>query len=152
MKRALILITLLLLVLLEQHVFALAGESPFFIAHHGDYLTVRAIDVPLLRVVQEIARQMAIMNIKVYGEPRGADEKITVEFYDLPISEGFAKMLAGYNAVYVYSPLTKGGKGEEDPAPQRLTEVWVFLQGKKGGGAERTGSERGAGVTPLFSK
>src|SRR3990172_3892269 len=155
MKRALILITLLLLVLLEQHVFALAGESPFFIAHHGDYLTVRAIDVPLLRVVQEIARQMDIMNIKVYGEPRGGDEKITVEFYDLPISEGFAKMLAGHNAVYVYSPLSplsKGGKGEEDPAPQRLAEVWVFFQGKKGGGAERAGSERGAGVMPLFSK
>ena len=155
MKRALILITLLLLVLLEQHVFALAGESPFFIAHHGDYLTVRAIDVPLLRVVQEIARQMDIMNIKVYGEPRGGDEKITVEFYDLPVSEGFAKMLAGYNAVYVYSPLSplsKRGKGEEDPAPQRLTEVWVFLQGKKGGGVERRGSERGAGEMPLFSK
>ena len=155
MKRALILITLLLLVLLEQHVFALAGESPFFIAHHGDYLTVRAIDVPLLRVVQEIARQMDIMNIKVYGEPRGGDEKITVEFYDLPVSEGFAKMLAGHNAVYVYSPLSplsKGGKGKEDPAPQRLAEVWVFFQGKKGGGAERAGSESGAGVMPLFSK
>lgn len=152
MKRVLILITLLLLVLLEQHVFALAGESPFFIAHHDGYLTVRAIDVPLLRVVQEIARQMDIMNIKVYGEPRGADEKITVEFYDLPVSEGFAKMLAGYNAVYVYSPLSKRDKGEEDPAPQRLAEVWVFFQGKKGGGAERTGSERGAGMMPLFSQ
>lgn len=173
-----------LLTLPGQPLWAGVVEGPLFVALREDRLTVRAIDVPLKQIVQEITRQMdtiippfpsytpspppvlppqgeeekgdgaikgggekgggRVMDIRVYGEPQVATEKVTVEFHDLPIHEGFAKILAGYNAVYVYS----SGGGEEDTLPYQLAEVWIFFQGKGSGPSGQIGSERGA--SPMY--
>lgn len=141
-------IILSLLALPGKELWATVVGSSLFVSLREGRLTVRAIDVPLKRIVQEITRQMdtgRVMDIRVYGEPQVSTEKVTVEFHDLPIDEGLAKILAGYNAVYVYS----SGGGEKDTSPYRLAEVWVFFQGRGETPRGQAGSEGGNGMVYL---
>ena len=144
--RKVILGCLLLLTLSWSRHAAGAGisESSLYVAMQAGNLTVRAADASLVRVLQEIASQI---EIRIYGEEGLANEKITIEFTDLKIQEGLAKMLAGYNAAYIYSPK----KDVDLSSSHKLTEIWVFAQSKKGGEGSK-GAAAGINFVQLSGK
>ena len=122
--------------LLGPPISAFATDSPFHVAFQSDRLTIKADEVLLVKVLQEITRKV---EIKVYGKAEVSEDRITVEFSDLTIQEGLAKILADYNVAYVYSPEKKG---EYNPLPHKLTDVWVFSQRKEGNSSQKGPEER----------
>ena len=103
-----------------EAVLAVPLNAPLPVLLKDDRLTVKVADVPLGKILQEISRQSGI---KVFGNARIGNEKITVEFSDLSMEEGLGKILSSYNLAYLFSAKKPNG---EYPSPQQMTEVWIF--------------------------
>ncbi|MBI3802614.1 MAG: hypothetical protein HY282_02500 [Nitrospirae bacterium] len=104
---------------MERPALSAQTESAIYVAAEKGRLTVRAADVSLGRLFEEIGQQM---EITIYGEPRLTAERITISLRDLPIEEGLRRILAKHDFAVLFS----NTGGENGPSLHRLTEVWIF--------------------------
>lgn len=91
-----------------------ASQEPVVTFKDGR-LGVRAEDLPLPWLLVELSRRggVAIMGAEGLG-----DERISVQFQDLPLDEGLRQLLKGHDAFFFY--------GAEETAPASLKAVWVY--------------------------
>jgi hypothetical protein len=89
------------------------GTAPF-IQVHGGRLTVRAEDVALREIVQEIARQGAIGLF--LGTP--LEERVSADFADLPIDAAVRRLLRGYDCVVIADG--------HSASNVTVSQIWIF--------------------------
>ncbi|MBI5192047.1 MAG: HEAT repeat domain-containing protein [Nitrospirae bacterium] len=104
------------------------SNSNVFLKTNNNLYTVKATDVSLLKLLQEITTQTGI---KVYGDTSLSSEIITVDISDAAIDDLLKKILDKYNFAFVFSSkdIVNGNSN-----PVRLKEAWIFSNDKKGGG------------------
>lgn len=81
------------------------GAHPFVVQAQDDLLTVRLRDIPLERVLREIAIQTGIQ-ITFYGP---VEESVSADFSDLPLDRGLRRLFRDFNHIFIYNE----GKGLE---------------------------------------
>ncbi len=87
-----------------------------------DHLTVTAQDVSLRALLQEIARQSGFTLVR-YGS---LDERMTLQFHQLPLDEGLRRILRHRSFALEYAEQTP----EQQPsALRRPKTLWIFPQG-----------------------
>lgn len=83
------------------------GDHPFVVRAQDDLLTVQLKDIPLERVLKEIAIQTGIQ-ITFYGSVAGS---VSADFSNLPLDRGLKRLFRDFNHIFIYN---KGkGKGSE---------------------------------------
>jgi hypothetical protein len=107
-----------------------SGRS-FFLSVQGDLLSVQIDQVSLWTVFEELARQT---HLKVYFAGSAAEEKVSVEFHDLPLEEGIKQILKGKSYILVSAPA-----GNDSPVEPRGIEIAVMPSAA--GSSVATGSE-----------
>ena len=89
-----------------------------------DHLTVTAQDVSLRALLQEIARQSGFTLVR-YGS---LDERMTLQFHQLPLDEGLRRILRHRSFALEYAEQTP----EQQPsALRRPKTLWIFPQGEE---------------------
>ena len=101
------------------------SQSAHSIQFVNDLLTVKVKYVPLKEVIQEISRQSGL---SVVGSG-SLDEKITIEFHNLPLDEGMRLILCHHSFALAYAQQTPEGSKSAVPRPQTL---WIFSKAEKG--------------------
>ena len=79
--------------------------SPFTIQARNNRLTVKLRDIPLEKVLTEIANQTGIQII-FYGPMEGF---LSADFSDLPLNKGLRQLTRGFNHIFIYC----GGKAKD---------------------------------------
>ena len=95
------------------------SQSARFIQISNDLLTVHVQDVPLKELLQEIARQSGL---SVVG-PGSLNEKITIQFDQLPFDEGMRLILRHHSFALAYAQQTPG---EPHSTILQPTKLWIF--------------------------
>ena len=82
---------------------------PFIIQARNNRLTVKLKDIPLEKVLAEIANQTGIQII-FYGAMEGL---LSADFSKLPLDEGLKQLTRGFNHVFIYRARKTRGSGPE---------------------------------------
>ena len=98
------------------------SQSACFIQFSNDLLTVNVQDVPLKELLDEIARQSGL---SVVGSG-SLDEKITIEFHNLPLDEGMRLILSHHSFALAYAQQTPGERHLNVP------KLWILPKAEKG--------------------
>ncbi len=85
------------------------NDRPFAIQIHDDLLTVKVKDIPLRKVLMEIANQI---NIKIVFFV-SAEELFVVDFSSLSMEKGLKRLLRDYNHAFIYDPEKDKGSGSK---------------------------------------
>jgi len=101
------------------------SQGARFIQFANDLLTVKLQDVSLKELFQEIAHQGGL-SIVAYGS---LDEKITIQFDQLPFDEGMRLILRHYNYILSY---TQQKPGECQSSVTRSRKLSIFSNSEKG--------------------
>ncbi len=88
----------------------------------NDHLTVKVQDVSLHELLQEIARQTGLA-IVLSGS---LEDRITIQFHELPFDEGLRRILQHQSFALEYSQQTRDERQLTAPHPKKL---WVFSKG-----------------------
>lgn len=96
---------LIYLLLLFVSISALADSkdnkgSSFFVRVKARLLTVKVRDIPMKRVLMEIANQARI-KILFYGP---AEKLLSADFSDIPLDKGVKRLTGGRNYAFIYGP------------------------------------------------
>ena len=84
-------------------------DSSFVVQVKDELLTVRAMDIPLEKVLMEVAIQKSIK----FTSYASVEEPIEADFSRLPMAEGLKKMLHDYNYTFINgTEKTKDGRHE----------------------------------------
>ena len=89
----------------------------------GDRLSVTLADVPLADVLDRIAQQGQI-RILLHG---ATDEKVSMEFNDLPLDQGLRRIIKDHDFILFYGE-EKAGPGQS--SRPRLAEVRVYARSR----------------------
>ena len=100
------------------------SQSSRIIQFANDHLTVNVKDISLAGLLQEIARQSGLTLVC----KESLDERITVQFHQLPFDEGLRKILRQRNFAVEYVQQTDE---ENQSAVRRPMKLWIFLKGEK---------------------
>jgi len=93
-----------------------------FIHFENDCLTVKVQDISLKELLNEIARQTGII-LTLYSS---LEERITIQFHDLPLDEGLRRILRNQRIVMKYAQQ----KPEDTKSPiPRVRRLWVLSRG-----------------------
>ncbi len=106
-----------------------AGPSSL-IQVKDNLLTVKVRDVPLKKVLMEVAKQKHI-KVVFYAS---TDDTLITNFSSLPMEKGLVKLLRNYNYAFTYSPEKSTG-GEHE-----IRKVVIL---SNGGGSQHRGMESG---------
>ncbi|MCP4264042.1 MAG: hypothetical protein GY777_00445 [Candidatus Brocadiaceae bacterium] len=99
--------------------------SASIIHFENDRLTVKVQNISLKELLNEIARQSGII-LTLYSSP---EERITIQFHDLPLDEGLRQILSNQRVIMKYAEQ----KPEETKSPiPRLGRLWVLSRGEEG--------------------
>jgi type II secretory pathway component GspD/PulD (secretin) len=90
----------------------------------NNHLTVNVIDFSLAALLHEIARQSGL-NLWCNITP---DERISINFNQIPLDEGLREILRQYNVALEYCQHID--EKHQSPVLQPIT-LWVFLKGEK---------------------
>jgi hypothetical protein len=90
----------------------------------NDHLTVKVKDISLAVLLQDIARQSGL-TLEYKGS---LDERITIQFHQLPFDEGLRKILNQQNFALEYVQQTDE---ENQSSVRRPAKLWVFSKGEK---------------------
>jgi len=101
------------------------SKSARFIQFANDLLTVKVQDMSLKELFQEIAHQGGL-SIVAYGS---LDEKITIQFDQLPFDEGMRLILWHHNYILSY---TQQKPGERQSSVTRSRKLSIFSKAEKG--------------------
>ncbi len=105
---------------------AMTETSPraSFIHFENDCLTVKVQDISLKELLNEIARQSGII-LTLYSS---LEERITIQFHDLPRDEGLRRILSNQRIVMKYAQQ----KPEDAKSPMpRVRRLWVLSRGEE---------------------
>ena len=100
-------------------------QSTRFIQFANDLLTVKVQDMSLKELFQEIAHQGGL-SIIAYGL---LDEKITIQFDQLPFDEGMRLILRHHNYILSYTQQKPGERQSSVTRPRKLS---IFSKAEKG--------------------
>ncbi len=96
-----------------------SSPSGVFVHFADDYLTVKAHDVPLRKLLQEIARQTGLTLVL-----RDAlEDEITIEFHRLSLDEGLRRILRQHSFAVEYSQRKREDAESTTPRP---TKLWIL--------------------------
>ena len=85
------------------------NETPFVVRVKDNLVTVKVKDIPLNKVLTEIAHQASI-RIVFAGS---TEEPLSADFSDLPLDQGLKRLIQGFNSVIIYGPKNlKTGESE----------------------------------------
>jgi hypothetical protein len=116
---------------------AASGESrtagpPSIIRAENNRLTVKLIDIPLDKVLTEIANQTGIQII-FYGPMEGL---LSADFSDLPLDKGLRRLTQDFDHIFIYHPAKAKGseleiktviiRSEEGKRPKKRLEPRVI--------------------------
>ncbi|OGW17570.1 MAG: hypothetical protein A3G93_01345 [Nitrospinae bacterium RIFCSPLOWO2_12_FULL_45_22] len=118
----------------RAEIYTSTGKNISFIKIQNDLLTVRLKDTPLQKVLKEIARQSGL-KILLYIP---IEDKVSLEFYALPLERGLHRILCDKNHIFLYFK-TKSEPGKFSPI--RLREVRVYPNGYWIAGNEHEGEK-----------
>ena len=90
-----------------------------------DSLTVKVTDMPLTKLLQEIARQSGLTLVL----PGSLQDRISVEFHQLPLKEGLRRILRHQNFALEYAE--QAPEQGQSTAP-RPTKLWILSRGDAG--------------------
>jgi hypothetical protein len=93
-----------------------AESPPFVVTAKENLLTVKAKDIPLERVLGEIANQ-TLIEIVLYGPP---GELVSADFSDLPLEKGLKRLTHHCNHVLIYRP------GKANTANLEIKAMLIF--------------------------
>lgn len=115
-----------------------AARGHLLIVVHGETVTVRALDVPVKDVIQEIARRSGV-RIQVEGR---LDERVTLALERVPLPEAWRRILGNRNfAMHIV-----------DPLGARPAALWVLAKGSPAAaGSGSLASSRGLAETAPLS-
>ena len=95
------------------------------VIHFADnHLTVNVKNYSLASLLHEIARQSGL-TVKCSVPP---DERITIQFYRIPLDEGLRKILHQHNFALEFA---QQRDEKYHSAVRQPAKLWVFLKGKK---------------------
>ncbi len=89
------------------------------IAFKDGLLTLRAKDRPLTWLLNEISREAGVAVVMAEGV---GEERLSIDFKNLPAEEALRQLLQGYDAFFFYSA--------EGMTPTSLRVVWVYPKGQ----------------------
>jgi hypothetical protein len=95
------------------------AQSTRFIQFDNDVLTVKVKDASLKELLDEISRQSGLF---VVGSG-SLNEKITIQFDQLPLDEGMRLILRRHSFALAYAQQTPGERHSTVPRP---TKLWIF--------------------------
>jgi hypothetical protein len=98
-----------------------ADGLPFVVRAKENRLTVKAKDIPLERVLWEIANQ-TLIEIVLYGP---AGELVSADFSDLPLEKGLKRLTHNCNHVLIYKP------GRANSANLEIKAMLIFSKERK---------------------
>jgi len=90
----------------------------------NNHLTVNVKDISLAGLLQEIARQSDLTLVC----KESLDERITIQFHQLPFDEGLRKILRQRNFAVEYVQQTDE---KNQSTVRRPMKLWIFLKGEK---------------------
>ena len=96
-------------------------DKDFVIQVRGDRVSVKLRGVPLAEVLDRIARQCQIRTL-LYG---ATDEKVSMEFNDLPLDRGLRWIIKDHDFILFYG---EGKAGPGQSSRPRLEEVRVYAR------------------------
>ena len=99
------------------------SQSAPFIQFANDLLTVKVKGLPLKELLDEIARQSGLAVVV----SESLDNKITIQFDQLPFDEGMRLILRHHSFALAYAQQTPGER--HSTVPETL---WIFSKGGKG--------------------
>jgi hypothetical protein len=105
------------------------NDPSFLVQLKGRLLTVKVRDIPVKRVLTEIAYQAQI-KILFYGS---VEELLSADFSEIPLDKGVKRLTGGCNYVFIYGP-----KAAKTAEPE-IREIIIY---------PRTGGRGGQGVRP----
>ena len=114
------------------------GENFFVLLSKDNLLTVKVIDIPLEKVLTEVANQGSVEIL--FQAP--VIEHIRIDFSGLSLEKGLKRLIRDYNSVFIY------GRGKTGNSELRLNKV--ILYAKRGESADR--SYRPRKVAPRNAK
>lgn len=99
-----------------------ASESALHVQIADEEVSVRARDVAVRDLLEDVASQSGLV-VALYGS---LDERVTMEFYRLPLHEALGRILRSHDFVLrYYSPSSVG----RSPGDAALSKLWVFSRG-----------------------
>jgi hypothetical protein len=98
-----------------------ADGPPFVVRVKENRLTVKAKDIPLERVLGEIANQ-TLIEIVLYGP---AGELVSADFSDLPLEKGLKRLTHNCNHVLIYKP------GRANTAKLEIKAMLIFSKDRE---------------------
>ena len=99
-----------------------------------DSLTVKVTDMPLTELLQEIASQSGLTLVL----PGSLQDRISVEFHQLPLKEGLRRILRHQNFALEYAE--QAPEQGQSTAP-RPTKLWILSRGDAGHPGQPTAGE-----------
>ena len=96
-------------------------DKDFVIQVRGDRLSVKFTEVPLAEVLDRIAQQGQIRTL-LFG---ATDEKVSMEFNDLPFDQGLRWIIKDHDFILFYG---EGKAGPDQSSGPRLAEVRVYAR------------------------
>jgi len=74
-------------------------DPPFIVKFQGQYLTVRGRQIPLERILSEIAQQSRV-RVVLHGS---AESRLSADFSDVPLEEGLRRLSRDMNRVFIFA-------------------------------------------------
>ena len=91
-----------------------SDETAFVARVKNNLLSVKANNVPLNKIMTQIANQTSI-KVTLHGS---TEDSLSVDFSDLPLEKGLRRLTRSYNTIFIYA----SGNGEKPD----INEVIVF--------------------------
>ena len=99
------------------------SQSALSIQFANDLVTVKVHDVPLKELLEEIARQSGLSIVR----SGSLDDRITIQFDELPFDEGLRLILRHHSFALAYAQQTSGERHSSVPR-----KLWIFSKAEKG--------------------
>ena len=114
-----------ILILIFAVLFHIRDVNAFVLAINNDKITLQANNVPLNKILKEIAKQ----GIAIYIDPE-INPGVSASFENIDIEKGLKSILKSVNHIIVWEPVEDHSEATSSKR-FKLAEIQIFRQGKK---------------------